>query len=100
MVKKTPPTLILSSSGEIRGEIRPETEEGKVRREIDFLKLLMAGVIIVLLVGFVTLILDYYYTRATIFQDLVNKINEQNIKIDLLFEELRQTNSKLLEIEQ
>ena len=52
---------------------------------------LMFGVIIVLLVGFTAAILsvigpilDTYRFKAETYQDLVNKIDSQSIKIDLL----------------
>jgi len=53
--------------------------------------LLLTGVVVVLFIGFLTLLfalgammVDGWQYRAPTYQDLINQINAQNAKIDLL----------------
>jgi len=77
----------------------------KIKRQLKKTDLIMMGIIIVLFIGFVGvaialggIVVDTFRSREASYQDLVNKINEQDVKIDLLFEELRITNTELLKI--
>ena len=94
-LSELPPTII-----ELKPPEREEfsTDKGDIGRQIDLIKWFMIVVIMVLFVAFAGLINDYYHTRAVATQDLADKINEQNTKIDLLFDELHKANSELLKI--
>ena len=59
--------------------------------------LILTGVIIVLFVGFLTMILavvspmiDAWRFRASSYENLVNQVSQQNAKIDLLLNKIEQ----------
>lgn len=68
------------------------------RKELIIIRWIVVAVVIVLLTTTGAIIQSYLATRTATYQDLVDKVNEQNVKIDLLFDELRKTNSELIEL--
>lgn len=75
----------------------------KIKKDLQKTDLIMIGIIIVLFIGFFGvavalggIIVDNLRSREASYQDLVNTINEENNKIDLLFDELRKTNTELI----
>ena len=76
--------------------------ESDNKKEIEKLNGLMYFVVVVLFIGFalalITLggfIQSYFSYRAATYQDLVDKVNEQSTKTNLLYEELNKNNSNL-----
>lgn len=52
--------------------------------DVEILKWVMIGVIIVLLVGYVTFVLQQFTASQTAFDSLKDQVTQQNAKIDLL----------------
>jgi|WetSurMetagenome_2_1015567.scaffolds.fasta_scaffold802496_1 hypothetical protein len=71
-------------------------------RQLRWLNFLVYAFVVMVTIGFITVLItiggilqENMATRSAAYQDLVNKINEQNIKIDLLYTELKTTNTDL-----
>ena len=58
--------------------------------KVDLMMIIMIGIIVVLLTTLGGMIQSSMATKSATYQDLVNKVNEQNIKIDLILDEMRQ----------
>ena len=89
-------TISGSGSGSGPG---PEATPSASKQEVDLLKLLLAGVVIVLFVGFISVLItasitlgalwqESIATRSATYQNLVNQVTEQNTKMDFLIEGL------------
>jgi len=70
--------------------------QGTTQKDVDRLYLLMAGVIIVLFIGFVTsfiavggLIVNYESERQATYQNLDNQVQSQNAQIQVLTNQLK-----------
>lgn len=61
--------------------------------DVEILKLVMVGVIVVLLVGFVTFILQQYLASQAAFEDLKDQVTAQNAKMDLIILQLQDRKS-------
>jgi hypothetical protein len=77
------------------GETIKELEKHQKRTDT-----MMMFVIVVLFIGFIGvvvalggIIVDSFRSREASYQDLVNKINEENSKIDFLLNQLKQNTS-------
>jgi len=97
MTNKKPEAQIVPP--EKRGKITPPRI---LEERMNWMWIIISVIIIVLLMGFATMFFtvggiwqEYIATRSTSYQDLVNKVNEQNIKIDLLLQQLQNYNTKL-----
>lgn len=66
-----------------KGTIK-DSPVGNVGEQIDFLKYLTYGLITVLAVAFVTLILNYFSSSQSAYQNLANQVIAQNSKIETL----------------
>ena len=89
-----------SSSAELEKQIQEQKIHNFWTRNVIIVVIIvLLGVIIT---GFITLgaiLQENIARRSATYQDLVNKINEQNVKIDILFNELHQPISKpILEV--
>jgi len=93
---KSKPQLLLQKE-----EITPESLDKVDKRltqhtqQINLMKFIVYAVVIVLAVGFITVVItaggllqQTLATRSASYQDLVDQVNESNIKIDLLFNKI------------
>lgn len=75
----------------------PSPTEGP-QQQINLLTIIMVGVIIVLLIGFITmfatvgtLVWNAHLFGQSTYQELINNLKEQNDKIDILLEKTIET---------
>lgn len=62
-------------------------EKGDFERTINKMNLLMAAVIIVLFIAFVSIIVDAWRFRASTYQELATQVSAQSVKVDLLYQQ-------------
>lgn len=93
---KTNEQLVKESAKEIQGNLE---------KNINFVNNIIIGIVIVLLLTVGGFIQSYLAGRTVTYQSLVDKVNEQNVKINLLYNsldrsnlELEQTNSDLIKL--
>jgi hypothetical protein len=81
------PTLNLSALAQLVQDTHKHSAEN--RTLIMAVLWVAVGVAITLLIGLGAMVQAFVAERTTSYQSLVDKISEQNIKIDLLYEEMR-----------
>ena len=60
------------------------------RSEFDALKNIIYGAVLVLIVGFIALLVQYFTATQATYQNLVNQVTAQNAKIDALTQQINQ----------
>lgn len=80
---------------EIQSKNAVDETSGKLQGDVDNLKILFYGIIIVLFIGFAgvfiataSMLVDSFKNKQATYQDLANKVNEQNNKNDDILAEI------------